>query len=77
MESRKLVYAILALSITFSITNSTALCYNTICIDPGHGGDDPGTLGPQEKIDEDEVNLIVAQALKDSINIGEGFISLA
>lgn len=72
MASKRLVNVILTLLIAIGISNSAAFCQNTICIDPGHGGDDPGTEGPQDKIDEKEVNLIVAQALRDSINILEG-----
>ncbi len=72
MEGRRSITAIIGFLITIFAVNVTALCFNTICIDPGHGGDDPGTEGPQDKIDEKEVNLIVAQALRDTINTVEG-----
>ena len=41
---------------------------NVICLDPGHGGTDPGTEGSLDLIDEKVVNLNVAKAVKDTIN---------
>jgi len=40
---------------------------NVICLDPGHGGTDPGTVGSLGLIDEKVVNLNVAKAVKDSL----------
>lgn len=49
------------------ITYRSAIAGNAICIDPGHGGSDHGVLGPQGKIDEKDVNLIVGLALQDTL----------
>jgi N-acetylmuramoyl-L-alanine amidase len=40
---------------------------NVICLDPGHGGTDPGTVGTLGLINEKVVNLNVAKAVKDSL----------
>lgn len=34
-----------------------------LCIDPGHGGDDPGTLTFMDTLPEKQINLQVALAL--------------
>lgn len=43
-----------------------------IVIDPGHGGEDPGAIGPNG-IREKQVVLAVSKALKDKINAQKGF----
>jgi N-acetylmuramoyl-L-alanine amidase len=42
--------------------------WNIICLDPGHGGTDPGTVGSLGLINKKAVNLNVAMAVRDSIN---------
>jgi N-acetylmuramoyl-L-alanine amidase len=43
-----------------------------IVIDPGHGGEDPGAIGPNG-LREKQVVLAVSKALKDKINAQKGF----
>lgn len=38
-----------------------------ICIDPGHGGEDPGKTVPDEAIEEKKLNLTTAIMLKDHL----------
>ena len=40
-----------------------------IVIDPGHGGDDPGTIGKHLKIQEKVITLRYARALKNSLEL--------
>tara|TARA_R110001599_G_scaffold66353_3_gene187639 strand:+ start:108 stop:1487 length:1380 start_codon:yes stop_codon:yes gene_type:complete len=43
-----------------------------VVIDPGHGGEDPGAIGPNG-VREKHVVLAVSQALRDRINTKKGF----
>lgn len=43
-----------------------------IMIDPGHGGDDPGAIGPG-KVREKDVVLAISKALRDQINQQKGY----
>ena len=43
-----------------------------VVIDPGHGGEDPGAIGPNG-VREKHVVLAVSQALRDKINAQKGF----
>lgn len=43
-----------------------------ITIDPGHGGEDPGALGPG-RIKEKDVVLAISRELRDQINAKKGF----
>ena len=43
-----------------------------IAIDPGHGGDDPGAIGPR-KIQEKNVVLQISRRVRDKLNRIEGF----
>jgi N-acetylmuramoyl-L-alanine amidase len=44
-----------------------------IAIDAGHGGEDPGALGPGRKIYEKSVTLAIAKELQRQINAEKGF----
>ncbi|MDG9925581.1 MULTISPECIES: N-acetylmuramoyl-L-alanine amidase [unclassified Pseudomonas] len=44
-----------------------------IAIDAGHGGEDPGALGPGRKIYEKNVTLAIAKELQRQINAEKGF----
>ena len=44
-----------------------------IAIDAGHGGRDPGGLGPQKKIYEKNIVLSIAKKMKDKLNNSEGY----
>ncbi len=43
-----------------------------VVIDPGHGGEDPGAIGPGH-VKEKDVVLAISQALADDINAKKGF----
>lgn len=45
---------------------STRLLGKTICIDPGHGGDDPGAVGPAGTFEKDHT-LAIALILRDKL----------
>lgn len=44
-----------------------------IAIDAGHGGEDPGALGPGRKVFEKNVTLAIAKELQRQINAEKGF----
>src|SRR5690606_11788467 len=44
-----------------------------IAIDAGHGGEDPGALGPGKKLYEKHVTLAIAKELQRQINAEKGF----
>ncbi len=44
-----------------------------VAIDAGHGGEDPGALGPGRKIFEKNVTLAIAKELQRQINAEKGF----
>ncbi|HSX71595.1 MAG TPA: N-acetylmuramoyl-L-alanine amidase, partial [Pseudomonas sp.] len=44
-----------------------------IAIDAGHGGEDPGALGPGRKLYEKNVTLAIAKELQRQINAEKGF----
>ena len=44
-----------------------------IAIDAGHGGRDPGGLGPQKKIYEKNIVLSISKKMKDKLNDLEGY----
>ena len=44
-----------------------------IAIDAGHGGEDPGALGPGRKVYEKNVTLAIAKELQRQINAEKGF----
>ncbi|MDD0842959.1 N-acetylmuramoyl-L-alanine amidase [Pseudomonas sp. Gutcm_11s] len=44
-----------------------------VAIDAGHGGEDPGALGPGRKIFEKNVTLAIARELQRQINAEKGF----
>ncbi|HEX3015354.1 MAG TPA: N-acetylmuramoyl-L-alanine amidase CwlD [Desulfobacteria bacterium] len=50
---------------------SWSVAGKTIVIDPGHGGVDPGAVGPNKVLEKD-INLAVAKRLKDYIQQGGG-----
>lgn len=39
----------------------------TVCIDPGHGGADPGSIGYRTKVHEDSINLKMSLMLKEKL----------
>ncbi len=51
----------------------TALSAQTICVDPGHGGDDPGAVGCG--LNEKDINLDTGLRLRDLLQ-GAGFTAL-
>jgi N-acetylmuramoyl-L-alanine amidase len=67
MRKRKRILLAAILCILFVPAKSYAQ-YSWVCIDPGHGGTDPGTHGHVYGVLEKDVNLSVALALRDSIN---------
>lgn len=46
---------------------SSDVCLRTVVIDPGHGGKDPGTAGPDRKNDEKHVVLKISKLLGEKI----------
>lgn len=51
-----------------NLRGALGLKVRTIVIDPGHGGHDPGAVGPT-KLKEKDVNLAVAKALKKKLDL--------
>ncbi len=56
----------------FSLRTLFGLKIRTIVIDPGHGGEDPGTSGP-EGTREKDITLDIAKRLQRRLNRFEGF----
>jgi len=52
-------------------TATGSLSGTKICLDPGHGGSDPGAVNPDPPLYESEINLDVSYALKALLE-GEG-----
>ncbi|MFO7962409.1 MAG: N-acetylmuramoyl-L-alanine amidase [Desulfobacterales bacterium] len=50
-----------------SLARQLALGVNTVVIDPGHGGKDPGAVGPTQNALEKNVNLSIARKLAEKI----------
>ncbi|MDD5675254.1 MAG: N-acetylmuramoyl-L-alanine amidase [Chitinivibrionales bacterium] len=48
-------------------TSMTGLAIRTVVIDPGHGGKDPGAIGPKKKINEKDVVLEIGLLLRELI----------
>ena len=69
-----LLLALLLLGAVFSISVSNAsgdLTGVKVCLDPGHGGSDPGAVNESFNLRESEINLDVAYGLKHLL-VGEG-----
>lgn len=49
-----------------SLRQALGLKIGTVVIDPGHGGHDPGAIGPSG-VKEKDINLKIAQALKEKL----------
>ena len=63
-----LIFALFALSQPNALSDNDGMRFRTICIDPGHGGKDPGCLSPDGKTYESKVNLDIALRLQRLIN---------
>jgi N-acetylmuramoyl-L-alanine amidase len=61
-----------ARSTTHAITNvpikPTYAHIETVCLDPGHGGIDPGALSTDGTINERDINLVVANKVMQNLN---------
>ena len=56
----------------FTASAETAKPYITVVIDPGHGGDDPGSSNQTYHVNEREVNLKIAQYFKAELETYAG-----
>jgi len=54
---------------------SERLLGKIICLDPGHGGDDPGAIGPSGTLEKDN-NLAIALLLRDLLESNGGTVIL-
>lgn len=61
------IFMLLACSVPAKSQNTESLGLNTVVIDPGHGGKDPGALGKTRNTDEKHVVLSVSKKLGDKI----------
>ncbi|MGN1219376.1 MAG: N-acetylmuramoyl-L-alanine amidase [Candidatus Cryptobacteroides sp.] len=59
-----LIFAFFAFSQHNALCGNDGMRFRTICIDPGHGGKDPGCLSPDGKTFESKVNLDIALRLQ-------------
>ena len=75
MPTKKALTAILFLFVTLLIASfaldraanavaDDALAGTKICLDPGHGGSDPGAINPDYGLEESDINLEVAYGLR-------------
>ena len=55
----------------------TPVSGRTICLDPGHGGTEPGAINADFDLVEKEINLYVAGALRDSLRDAGADVSMA
>lgn len=53
-------------------TTNANLVKRTVIIDPGHGGEDPGAVGDNNRLKEKDINLIIGKRLKELL-AEEGF----
>jgi len=61
---------LLAVLVMISAPLMSTICYGVdyVCIDPGHGGSDSGTVGRVYHVPEKRANLKVGLALEDTLN---------
>jgi len=69
MKKTNLIFGLLLMSILLIFSELLAQGY--VCIDPGHGGTDPGALGKVYGVKEKDANLTVALALRDKIILSQ------
>ncbi len=55
----------------YVVSAKSTNCQSVICIDPGHGGSQPGATTPIDTFPEMKINLKVAQYLLDSLEAYE------
>ncbi len=66
---RKYLFIILCLVTFFEVNSQTGLGINTIVIDPGHGGKDPGAISPNKNYEKTvvlKVSLLLGDLIKKS-----------
>lgn len=65
MKKRSVIFWLLLMSVLrFS---SPSFAYYYVCVDPGHGGNDPGAVGTTYNVSEKDANLAIALLLKNKI----------
>ena len=75
MDIKLIVYTIIVTVAAMFFPAQHILCQNTsagirlrtVVIDPGHGGKDPGTAGPDRKNDEKQIVLKISKLLGEKI----------
>ena len=75
MDVKVFFYTIIATLAAMLLPTQHILCQNisadiglrTVVIDPGHGGKDPGTPGPDRNNDEKHIVLKISKLLGDKI----------
>ena len=63
-----LIFVLFCSAFTMNADNkSKSLGLTTVCIDPGHGGKDPGCISPNRKYREKDIVLSIGLKLRDKI----------
>ena len=67
---KRTIYLLATVILTCFSASAQTLSLSTVCIDPGHGGTDPGAVSKDQKSYEKNFTLDIAKRLSDKIKAG-------